>query len=273
MANWQSGLEGAGGGALAGASVAGPWGAVIGGGIGLLSGLFGNEDQDKQRQMIEDYYNQVKNRQTPQAGPASQASYSDFRGNQKSLVNRLEAMANGQGPSLAAQQFQQATDRNVASQQAVANSGRGGALAQVTAANNIAGLGAQQAQGSAIARTGEELGAIGQLGGVINQGRTADENLGMFNAGQRNSMAQANLEAQLKAMGYNDQAIAQIIAAQGGMQGQKTTGDAILAGGAGMYGASAAQAAQLAIAKAKAAQASNGNGTPQDGGVTSPDGR
>jgi len=70
-------------------------------------------------------------------------------------------------------------------------------------------------------------------------------------------------------MGYNDQAIASIIQAQGDMVGQKTTGDALLAGGAGMY---STYAAQQAMQKAYA-NANPGNGVPQNNGVTSPDGR
>src|SRR5688500_3113323 len=105
--DWEQGLKGAGGGALAGGSIGGPVGAVVGGGLGLLGGFFGgeNENDKRRRDMMMQYYGQGV--QAPQAGPAAQSAYSGFRSNQSALVSRLEAMANGQGPSLARQQFEQ----------------------------------------------------------------------------------------------------------------------------------------------------------------------
>lgn len=248
MANWEQGFKGAAGGALAGGGLGGPIGAGIGGGLGFLGGLFGGgegEMDERQRQMLMDYYNQVGGRGAPQAGPASQSAYSGFRANQAGLISRLEAMASGQGPSLAKQQFQQATDRNMRSQQAMAASGRGGPLAQLTAANNMGMLGANAAQGSALARTNEQMQAIGQLGGVINQGRGADEQTNMFNAGQTNNTSLANLDARLRAMGMNDQARLQILAQLGGQNTRQAItpglGDQMLAGGAGLFSQAATQ--------------------------------
>lgn len=239
--NWEQGLKGAGGGALGGASF-GPIGAAVGGGIGLLSGFFGGGN-DQNNKMLQEYYNQVNGRQAPQAGPAAQSAYSGFRQNQSDLVSRLEAMANGQGPSLARQQFEQATDRNMRGQQAMAASGRGGPLSQLTAANNMGMLGANAAQGSALARTNEQMQAIGQLGGVIAQGRGADEGTNMFNAGQKNNQSLANLDARLRAMGMNDQARLQILSQLSGNanNAQAGMGDQMLAGGAGMFAMGASQ--------------------------------
>jgi len=247
--DWGQGLKGAGGGALAGGSVGGLPGAIIGGGLGLLGGFGGESENDKrQREMLMQYYNQVGGRAAPQAGAAAQSGYSGFRSNQAALISRLEAMANGQGPSLAKQQFEQATDRNMRGQQAMAASGRGGPLAQLTAVNNMASLGANAAQGSALARTNEQMQAIGQLGGVINQGRGADENTNMFNAGQQNNTSLANLDARLRAMGMNDQARLQILQQLGGQNTRQSQtpglGDQILAGGAGMFAQGATQSAQ-----------------------------
>lgn len=256
--NLGQGLKGAGGGALAGAGIGSVVpgigtgiGALVGGGLGLLGG-FGSTTsgaENKNRQMLMDFYNQVGNGRTaPQAGPAAQSAYSGFRGNQSALVSRLEAMANGQGPSLARQQFEEATDRNVRSQQAIAASGRGGPLAQLTAANNTAMLGANAAQGSALARTNEQMQAIGQLGGVIAQGRGADENTNMFNAGQSNQMAIANLDARLRQMGLDDQTRLSILGQLGGAAQNQATrpgvGDQIMAGGAGLFSLAASQNAQ-----------------------------
>lgn len=246
--NWEQGLKGGAGGAMAGSSL-GPWGAVGGGALGLLSGFFGgeNENDAKMRDMMMQYYNQGPT-QAHQAGPAAQSAYSGFRSNQSALISRLEAMANGQGPSLAKQQFEQATDRNMRGQQAMAASGRGGPLAQLTAANNMAGLGANAAQGSALARTNEQMQAIGQLGGVIAQGRGADEGVNMFNAGQTNNTALANLSARMDAMGMDQARKLQILQMLGGQNARQANqpglGDQVLAGGAGMFAQGAAMKAQ-----------------------------
>lgn len=288
MPNWEGGAKGAAGGAMAGAAF-GPWGAaaggLIGGGIGLFTG--GESDDDsKRRQMLMDYYAQM-GVNPPQAGPAAQSAYSGFRQNQTGLVNRLEAMANGQGPSLAKQQFEQATDRNVRSQQAIAASGRGGPMAQLTQANNTAMLGANAAQGSALARTNEQMQAIGQLGGVINQGRNSDETTNMYNTGQTNQMAIQNLDARLRAMGLGNEARLGILQQLGQQNANPDPGmgDQLLAGGAGMYSMAATQRAQQRAAGGGMSRISGGypgaggyftptqspnQTTPQNGGVTSP---
>ncbi len=255
MADWGQGLKGAGGGALAGGALGGPIGAGVGalagGAIGLFSGSGESENEQMQRKMMMDYYAQIGQRGMDQTGPAGQSAYSGFRQNQTGLVNRLEAMANGQGPSLAKQQFEQATDRNMRGQQAMAASGRGGPLSQLTAANNMGMLGANAAQGSALARTNEQMQAIGQLGGVINQGRGADEQTNMFNTNQSNQFQLQNLDARLRQMGMNDQARLQILSQLGGQnqaQAQRPgMGDQLLAGGAGMFAQGASQRAGARI--------------------------
>ena len=96
-------------------------------------------------------------RTAPQAGPAAMGQTSDFRGNQQDLISRLEALSKGQGPSLAAEQLRQATDRNMGQQASIAQSGRGNAaLAGLTAANQGAQLGQQAASDSAVARIAEQ---------------------------------------------------------------------------------------------------------------------
>jgi hypothetical protein len=249
--NWSGGAQGAIGGGMAGYQMGGPWGAAAGAGLGGLLGLFtgGESDNDaKTRQMLMDYYNKVNGRQAP-TGTAVGADYSNFRQNQSNLISRLEALSAGKGPSLAAEQFKQATDQNMNQQASMANSGRGGPLAAFTAANNMGNLGAQAAQGSAIARTGEELGAFGQLGGAINQGRTSDESMNQFNAQQQNYMTEANIQSRLKTMGMNDQSIASLL---GMLQGQNQfqtgkeggLGPQLMAGGAGMFSMGASQRGQ-----------------------------
>lgn len=176
----------------------------------------------------------VPGRQTPQAGPASVAQTSGFRQNQQDLIGRLEALSKGQGPSLAAEQLRQATDRNMKQQASIAQGGRGNAaLAGITAANNASAMGSQAASDSAVARIAEQQMALQQLGGAINQGRTADQDLSQFNALQNNYRDQFNVEAQLRARGLDDEAIANIMRMRLGSQ-KPGTADQLMAGGAGL---------------------------------------
>jgi hypothetical protein len=244
--DWGQGLKGGAGGALTGAaagSVFGPVGtgvgAAVGGGLGMLSGWGGgeNENDEARRKMLMDMYAQSGGRMAPQ-GTAAQSGYSGFRANQGDLVGRLDALSRGQGPSLAAQQFQQATDRNMASQQSMAQSGRGGPLAAFNAANNMGQLGAQAAQGSAMARVQEQQMALGMLGNTLHQGRGADEQVNMHNTGQANQMTQTNMDARLRQMGLDDQTRLSILSQLGGQNQiahQPGVGDQLLAGGAGAF--------------------------------------
>lgn len=251
MPNWEQAFKGGAGGALGGAGLGGPVGAAIGGGVGFLGGLLSggeNENDAARRKMLMDYFAQAGGMQAPQVGQAAQGAYSGFRQNQSSLITRLEALASGQGPSLASQQFKEATDRNQASQAGMANSGRGGPMAAINAQNNMGLLGAQAAQGAASSRIQEQQMALQMLGGNIQAGRGADEGMNQFNAGQQNQNSLANLDARLKTMGLQDNVRLQILQQLGGQnaqaQGQVGLGDQILAGGAGLYSMGAAQSAQ-----------------------------
>lgn len=177
-------------------------------------------------------------RQTPQAGPAALAQTSGFRSNQEELISRLEALSKGQGPSLAAEQLRQATDRNMKQQASIAQSGRGNAaFAGITASNASAGLGAQAASDSAVARIAEQQMALQQLGGAIGQGRGQDQDLAQFNALQTNYRDQFNIEAQLRARGLDDEAIQAILAMKQASAANKQAnsfGNQLMAGGAGL---------------------------------------
>lgn len=211
-------------------------------GAGMIGSLFGNSKEDEYNRRLKEMQSQYGGRVAPQAGAAAQASNSDFRGNQSDLVSRLEALSRGQGPSLAAQQFREATDQNVRSQQAMASSGRGGPLAAFNAAGNMGMMGAQAAQGSALARTNEQMQAVGQLGGVINQGRQSDEATSQFNSLQTNYREKDNLEAKLRTMGYNDEMIRSILMQQGAQANKPTFWDQLMSGGAGLASMGFAQA-------------------------------
>lgn len=237
MANYGEGLKGAAGGAATGAALGGPVGALAGGVIGGLGGLFGGGEDDAQRRRMLEYLATVQNRQAPQAGAASQSALSDFRGNQSALANRLEAVATGRAPSLVTEQLNQATNRGQAAAQSIAQSGRGNAaLANLTAANNMQALSQAAAGQAAMGRLQEVANANQALGGVLQGARGQDEANSQFNAQQQNFRDQANLEAKLRTMGLNDQAIAQVFAQLSGVNAKPTFGDQLLAGGTGALG-------------------------------------
>jgi hypothetical protein len=236
MPNWGNAAQGAAGGAALGTSILPGWGTAIGGVAGGLLGMFGGDDVDQNKQLLDQYRQMIMARGIPQADTA-QAMNSDFRTNQQNLISRLEALSRGEGPSLAMAQLNEATDKNIAGQQATLASGRGNAaLASLTAANNMQNLGQNAAQQSVGARIAEEQMALGQLGGAIQQGRSADEQTSQFNAQQQNYLNEANLTAKLKAMGLSDDSILNILQQQRQAAGMPTLGNQLLAGGTGALG-------------------------------------
>lgn len=231
--------QGALGGGLGGAGLGGPWGGLVGAGLGALGGMFGGNQQDEYRRRLEA---EMSGMRAPQMGPAAQGQNSFFRQNQANLIGRLEALASGQGPSLAQAQLDAATERNQRGQQAFAAGARGpnAAMAQFQAANNMAGLGAQAAQDATAARIAEQQMALQQLGLTIHGARGSDEDMSRFNAGQRNDVGLANMNSQQN----NNQLRMQLLQMLGGMSGGPTLGEQLLAGGASMYQFGTAQRAQ-----------------------------
>lgn len=218
-------------------------GFIGGGPLGALAAYFGGDGgAGDYRGQLGAFGSEVAGREAPQMGPAAQGDYSQFRNNQRGLVHRLEAMAAGRGPSLAQAQMQAATDRNMKGQQALAAGARGpnAALAQFQAANNAAQLGAQATQDAGMARIAEQQMALQQLGLTLHGARGADEDMNRFNAGQTNQASMANLNAQLQAMGLNDQARLSILQMLGG-QVQPGMGERILAGATNMLGMATSQ--------------------------------
>ena len=209
--------SGAAGGALAGSAL-GPWGAAAGGVIGgLWGGFSGGSSSDR-------YAEELKRRQAAQLGPAHNAGYSDFRKNQQRLIQNLEDQAAGRGPSVSREMLNQATNRNIATQNAMTAGGQGNqALAGMTAANNIGRLQADASQAAALGRTQEQANAQGMLGQQIWSGRSSDEDMNRFNASTNNNRQEFNAgntqnydRLRLAAMGMNT----------------PSTGDQILSGGA-----------------------------------------
>lgn len=204
MGGLQDFAQGAAGGALAGSTL-GPLGGIAGGLIGGLGGFFGGNPDDAAEAERRKYLRGVNQRQAPTLGPANTADYSGFRNNQANLISQLEAMARGEGPSVSREQLNQATNRNIAAQNALAANGRGGNLGMMMAMNNTGRLGAQAAQDAALGRVQEQNAAINNLGMQIYSGRNADEDTNRFNASQRNQMAQQNAANQLSFWANQDQ--------------------------------------------------------------------
>lgn len=207
-------VKGAAGGAAAG-SVFGPWGAAIGGvGGGLLGGFMGGDKpagmSPEQQQMYDAYIRSLPGRSVT----------SDFRADQRELVDALEAQSAGRGPSLATQQLNMAYDQANRQQQSIANAARGSGagLAQFQAGNQSMQLQARAAQESAAARMAEQTAARNQLGLTLQGARGQD------------------IESQLRLMGLNDQAIAQYMGTAQQTPGQVGMGTQILAGGTSMMG-------------------------------------
>jgi hypothetical protein len=231
-------IQGAAGGALGGGGYAGLPGALIGGGLGFLGGLFGGDPTSEYRKRLMQLEQEFANQNAPQAGAASQAQNSQFRGNQAALISQLEAISRGRGPSLATQQMQQSTQRLAGNQAALASgaAGRGvnSGAAFRQASNATSAIGSQAAADTGMMRTQEQLGALQQLGLNIHGARQQDESNAQFNAGQNNQVMLANLDAQLRAQGVSDQLRMQIL--MGAMAGAGPgVGTQLLAGGASMF--------------------------------------
>lgn len=217
--------KGAVGGAASGAVMGAQLGSVfpgIGTGLGALGGALGgglmgwlgSDDQDKQRQLIEEYRKGMN---------------STFRADQTALMDRLRMQANGQGPSIANMQMNNAMDKNNASMSAMAASGRGNAGAAAQAAMNA---GATSNMGIAanagVQRLQEQQMAQQQMAQLAGQGREQD-------------MYQAN----------------GIYTNANGQQQKPSTGDMLLASGLQMgnqYLAQRAQSQALAAAKKQTPQ-------------------
>jgi hypothetical protein len=158
----------------------------------------------------------VHQAQGAQVDPVQQAQ---AREAQMGLVRSLQAQAAGQGPSVAQQQLQQGTDRNMAGALGLVASQRGmnpGAAARL-AGNQLAGINQQAAGQATTARLQEQLAAQQGLAGVSGQMRGQDldmagqnaqlsQQAGQFNAGQYNQvLAQAQAAQQARIQQHNAQ--------------------------------------------------------------------
>jgi hypothetical protein len=118
-----------------------------------------------------DFASAIKNAMTGANGISAQ---------QQSLVNALQSQAAGNGPSIAQPMLQQATDQNTQQAAGLMGSQRGmnAGLQGRQIAQQRAGIQQQGAQGMALLRNQEQLGAQGMLGQTL--GTMGQQNLGML---------------------------------------------------------------------------------------------
>lgn len=96
-----------------------------------------------------------------------------YQGGWDALIGQLRQQASGQGPSLAAQQYQQANQTAMANQLAMARAGRSPGAAY-NASNNMNALNQGLSAGVAQARTQEQLGSQQALAGALSGAGNAD---------------------------------------------------------------------------------------------------
>jgi hypothetical protein len=138
-------------------------------------------------------------------GPIAQATKetidtspeAQFRAQQEGLISGLNGAIAGTDPSVAAIMLRQATERNIANQyaQAASASGMNVGLAQRQAMINAADLNQESIGQQALLRAQEIATARGQLGGVLNEGRTTDVGLATSQAGLNQGVNLANVQA------------------------------------------------------------------------------
>lgn len=120
------------------------------------------------------------------------------------LADRLQALAEGRGPSAAQHQMQDAMARAASSQgslaRGAASRGVGAGAAFRQAANQTAALQSQGARDAGLMRVQEQLGANQLLGGVAQGMRDSGDRLRQFNVGQRNLAALQNRGMDIQAL-------------------------------------------------------------------------
>ncbi len=177
--------------------------------------------------------NAAQNVTAATATGAPTAPTSNTIGQQLGLANQYATMAAGGGPSLAAVTAQQQGDQGLKQAYGMLGSARGAgnpAAAQLAARQTQGQISNQVAQNATLGRTQEELAAMGAQGGLLGQAggqqlqqQGITNQLGQFNAGQQNQIAQGNQGNTLNAytQGLNSAATQGLAQQQGLMGGQQ----------------------------------------------------
>lgn len=194
-------------------------------------------------------------------------------GNQASVFNQLQGVANGTGPNPAAAQLAQATGNNTANQAALMAGQRGagqnvGLIARQAAQQG--GANQQNAAGQAASlQASQSLNAMGQLSGIANQQVANQQNAvaGYSQAAQNEQQNLLNSVAQ-----YNNAAVGNTSSqnsANGSLANTIVGGQFGLAGGAAK-GASGGAAAGATGGKVGASHIGNNPRMYADGGQVAP---
>ena len=175
----------------------------------LAAGLWGGQsDASAQRNRLAEYERATAGRPIRELGPANLAGNSGYEANRAAMIAQLEAMARGQGPSVAQNQMREAMDRSTGAQtgmaQGAAGRGMSAGAAFRTAGNNMAAIQTQGARDTTNARVMEQQGALNQLSGAVGTAVGQQNQQAQFNAGQQNQMQVAQLDADLRQQGMND---------------------------------------------------------------------
>ena len=263
MGSWDTGegIKGAAGGAAVGTAIMPGWGTAGGAVIGGLLGGFGGGGASKpqpptwsSRYNLPDYNGQSR-RYEHLAGMfggrlAPNVAESGFRGDQSALVRMLQEQAAGRGPGQAVvrMQAEQAANRGAAQQMGMAQGAVGnGAMAARNAALGMSNIQSHVGEQAAMGGLQAQLGATGQLGGVLQGARGQDLALGQANAQLTLDNRRVNDQAQLEALRQRLEAskmqqfggisfennLANYLSTMAGKPPQPTLGDRLLGMGMG----------------------------------------
>lgn len=176
-----------------------------------------------------EYQKQFADALRQQMGNAEQA-----RGQSQRLISALQAQAAGQGPSLAMNQYGQASDLAMKQAAGAVASQRGinPALAARTAAYTRGNMMQEAARGSAMLRAQEQLSAQQQLAGAIQAQRGQDSALAQLSAAGLQGQTAQQLQAQMQAQNINAGVAAQNTASynQGHANAKQNTNDMVTGG-------------------------------------------
>ncbi len=269
MSNTGSGIGAAAGGAIG--SIIPGIGTAIGSGIGgLLGGIFGGGDpkppppvaipqaapvmapfnsQDAAQQQAAQQQAAHNTALTADQQQAflQQLAAQNGAANQSAVFNQLQGVANGQGPNPAQAMLANQTGNNVAQQAALMASQRGAGanvgLLGRQAAMQGAGIQQQAAGQAAALQANQQLGALGQLGGIagqqVGQQQAALGQQGALNLGQQGALqSQQNsiLNNIQNTNAINSQNTGQQIGATVAQAGQQVGAATPLAVGAQQFG-------------------------------------
>lgn len=211
-----------------------------------------NQTQYQDSGQIHDVINQglaQGNRAAPQA-----SGYSPYNAMQMQQAGQLQRIASGQQQGAGELAVQRQVAQQQAAQQAAARMARGqnAALAYRNAANAQAGIGLQGAGQAQQAALSDQQAAQQQLAGVLGQARGQDQQIQL-----------ANLDAQLRMQGMNDQQRMQYLQSLMGMDANQLQAQTAMASNAspGMF------PALLQTGGALAGAYIMGKGKPAGGGA------